>query len=432
MSLVTLAKYLCGSRDAIQTVVATRGAWLLGLIFVLAAGFAREYDGEDLLHEPWHLALPLAASLATSLLLYALIVLVSWRRSGIAWPIARGYLSFVALYWLTAPLAWLYAIPYERFLSPADAVRANLATLGLVSLWRVLLMTRVIAVVFQTRFVAALMIVMLFADVVALALLAIVPVPVFSIMGGIRLTESEQVLLSVSFNVKLLGILTFPIWAIGALLLFVPSRKPGGPWTPIDEFAARERSVQWPLWAFAVATIVVGIALLPLAQGQQQRRRQVETALQSGDIKSGIAIMSAHKRSDFPPHWDPPPRIGYGETSPPLLSVLETIVAQDAPNWVAQTFVDKVLVQAHGYYPSHFGGPDDAVFPNPAAMSETQLERYHAVLLQLPAGPMLARAQRPRIEHALEAHSSEHPLTSGRKNWLTKLLDLAGAEAPLD
>jgi len=35
----------------------------------LLPAFAREYDGEDLLHEPWHLLLPLVASLATSFIL---------------------------------------------------------------------------------------------------------------------------------------------------------------------------------------------------------------------------------------------------------------------------------------------------------------------------------------------------------------------------
>ena len=53
----------------------------IGLLFVLAAGVAREYDGEDLWHEPWHVLLPLGASLATSLVLYLLVRLVAWLRT---------------------------------------------------------------------------------------------------------------------------------------------------------------------------------------------------------------------------------------------------------------------------------------------------------------------------------------------------------------
>ena len=52
---------------------------------------------------------------------------------------------------MTAPLAWLYAIPYERFLSPVGATRANLWTLGLVAAWRVLLIIRVLVVLLSYR-----------------------------------------------------------------------------------------------------------------------------------------------------------------------------------------------------------------------------------------------------------------------------------------
>ena len=48
----------------------------------------------------------------------------------------RCYAAFLGLFWLTAPLAWLYAIPYERFLPPLvrfatrDNVRKQLETIG--------------------------------------------------------------------------------------------------------------------------------------------------------------------------------------------------------------------------------------------------------------------------------------------------------------
>jgi len=41
---------------------------------------------------------------------------------------------------LTSPLAWLYAIPVELWLKPADAARLNYAFLGVVATWRVLLL----------------------------------------------------------------------------------------------------------------------------------------------------------------------------------------------------------------------------------------------------------------------------------------------------
>ena len=53
-------------------------------------------------------------------------------------------------------------IPYERFLSPVEAVQANLSTLALVAAWRVLLMIRVLTVLLKYRVVDAILLVMMF------------------------------------------------------------------------------------------------------------------------------------------------------------------------------------------------------------------------------------------------------------------------------
>ena len=99
--------------------------------------------------------------------------------------IGRAYLSFMTLYWMMAPMAWLYGIPYERFDSPSEAISANLWTLALVSIWRVALMTRVVSVIFNLRIRAALPLVMLVADIAALMTLYLVPLPIINVMGGI-------------------------------------------------------------------------------------------------------------------------------------------------------------------------------------------------------------------------------------------------------
>ena len=110
----TLARYLAGGREAILTIASSRHALWLGLLFVLSAGFAREYDGEDLLHEPGHLLLPLGASLVSSLLLFGVLSLGRATEEGEP-PWGLRYLSFLGLFWMTAPLAWLYAVPYELY-----------------------------------------------------------------------------------------------------------------------------------------------------------------------------------------------------------------------------------------------------------------------------------------------------------------------------
>ena len=49
---LTLIRFLMGKRSAILDVAASPYALVLGGVLVLSAGFAREYDGEDLLQEP--------------------------------------------------------------------------------------------------------------------------------------------------------------------------------------------------------------------------------------------------------------------------------------------------------------------------------------------------------------------------------------------
>lgn len=54
MSISTVLRFLLGYQKAIVEVAYCPNALLVGGLFVLSAGFAREYDGEDLLSEPWY------------------------------------------------------------------------------------------------------------------------------------------------------------------------------------------------------------------------------------------------------------------------------------------------------------------------------------------------------------------------------------------
>src|SRR5580700_10653368 len=75
MRIRTLCRYLIGDRAAIETIaVCPRALWIGGL-FVLSAGFARDYDGKDLLSEPWHVLIPFGASLASSFILFLVLFL---------------------------------------------------------------------------------------------------------------------------------------------------------------------------------------------------------------------------------------------------------------------------------------------------------------------------------------------------------------------
>jgi hypothetical protein len=401
MHVSTLVQYLFGNRQAIAEVAACPLAVWLGLLLVISAGFAREYDGEDLLHEPWHVLLPLAASLLTSFLLFLLVETAfsrGRREPGQAHSLLAKYRAFLGLYWMTAPLAWLYAVPVERFLDAADAVAANLWMLGIVSLWRVALMTRVVSVVYARPPLAAFLVVMLFADSLVLAIVWLTPLPILSIMGGIRLTESEAVIQATQILVGLAATLTWPFWAVGTLAVGMRGRRAAAEPSESRSAPSESRGIAWELWALAAFSIVLWAAALPFTQGEQQNRRLVENDLRSGHIEHAVRFMSQRERGDFPPHWDPPPRIGYGESSPPLVDVLLELDRAGAAPWVRELFREKLAVQSEANAGGFHGHPMRL-----GEMDDERLARYARLLKSLPEGPEMARY------HEYEIHVSFHP-----------------------
>jgi hypothetical protein len=343
MKLSTLPRFLVGSRSAIEEVASSPAAVLCGVLLVISAGLAREYDGEDLLHEPWHVLRPLAASLLSGSLLFLIVNTAANARSGKAdadlpplWP---TYRAFMAVFWMTAPLAWLYAIPCERFLSPADAVAANLWTLAVVSVWRVLLITRCISVLYSVSAVGAFFVVMLFADVVAFLLVAFMPKPVIEVMGGLRHTERDALVLSVTFAVIFWSVVTIPAWLVGAIIA-IRRFKPD-----LSRLTAADRTPR-PAWitvaTLGAITVLMWTPALLVGQPEQIRKRRAEDMLRSGAIAEAFREMSAHRRGDYPPYWEPPPRLAYRERTPSLEDVRAAMEQEWPAGWVADMYVDKI------------------------------------------------------------------------------------------
>jgi hypothetical protein len=414
MSLLTLLKFLLGGRDAIVRVACSRQTLGLGLLFVLAAGFAREYDGEDLLHEPWHVLIPLAASVVSSVMLYLLVRGVAARRGATEPHLLTGYLDFLGLYWMTAPLALVYAIPFERLLSAPDSVRANLALLALVAMWRVLLIARVVAVIYGTSYVAALMVVMLFADTLAAFILFATPLPIVSIMGGIRLSESEAVLREVVFSLRALTVLSWPIWAIATGV--IASRK-SPPWTYVPS-TGEARRMAWHLWAIGAAALAAWFFLLPFTQPEQQLRYRVERELRAGRIAEGLTVMSAHQPGDFPPHWDPPPRIAYRERTPDIVALREALDKPNVAPWVRDLYSAKFGNWLRGEDDYHgrwlyFEGPE--------------LERQIALVERAPNREQIVRENEAGLRWIAETRQVNDAISERIAN----LFQEAGLEVPV-
>lgn len=342
MRASTLPRYLLGSRAAIAEIAQSPWSILYGVVFVLSAGLAREYDGHDLVHEPWHLLRPFAASLLAGTLLFLLVhVIASIRVSAEerCWPVpAQAWRVFLSLFWMTAPLAWMYAIPYERFLTPVGAVEANLWTLAVVAAWRVVLITRVISVLYHVNPIATFFIVMVFADAVAFTAMQIAAVPVIDLMGGIRYTAEERLIADAAFQVTILSVYSAPVWIVGGLCSIAFFRPQ---WLGNSDFEAPRHHSGLAITALSSLLILIGACAL--TQPEQVRKREAERLLRDGRVTDALESMSRFRRDDFPLHWDPLPRLGRrGDGTPDLEAVLQAMQQQWPAEWVARIYLDKM------------------------------------------------------------------------------------------
>ncbi len=378
MRIRTLAAYLIGNRNAILEIAADPWAAPIGFLFVLSAGLAREYDGADLVHEPEIALLPIPVSLAASFVLYCVTYLIPAIRntqSGLTLPVPKfwnGYRMFLGLFWMTAPLAWLYAVPYERFLSELDAVKANLYTLAFVAIWRVALMCRVVTVLMGFKAWEACVLVIALGDLEALSIRQLSPVPLLEIMGGIRYSERELLLRQVVSSVFLTAGCSLPIWLVVAFGAAVEAR-PG--WRILNSapFSSGNRSIALSL--LAGLSIGFWFLLLPYTQPEQILRRKVELLLRDGSINTALNVMSAFRREDFPPHWTPPtiPREEYSPANPAEpVCVMELILERPVAPWVREMCLELFARQL--YFPY---------------VTQEESDRRKSVLKRIPEGPEL-------------------------------------------
>jgi hypothetical protein len=346
MDVGTLIRFLFGDREAILRLAASRWTLVIGLLFVLSAGLAREYDGEDLLHEPWHLLLPLGASLPASFVLFNLAFLRPWR-SGPRIGYWSAYLSFLGLFWMTAPLAWLYAIPYEHWFDEIGSMRANFRTLGLVALWRVALMSRVLIVLLDYPWRWAIQIVVFSSALVAGVALASLGPPVILGMAGIRESPVEAALNAAKLQGWMGLICSAPFWCAGGIEAIVCTHPRWMP-TRLNPFGPYPT---WGVWITASVSLLVWVIVLPGPQCQQQHRYAAESAFGAGRIDEALAKMSALQRTDFPARWNPPPTpMLTGDDLEPqiqwygklLLASWQKIQKTPPAPWVRAAYVDKL------------------------------------------------------------------------------------------
>jgi hypothetical protein len=351
MNLRDLIRYLFGYRDAIDKIANCPNAFWVGLAFTILAAVARDYDGVYLIGQPYHLLVPLAASVSMATVLYGFLWFSSWPSR-----FRISYKLFLTYFWLMAPMAWIYAIPVERMMSAVDAARANLWFLAIVALWRVLLITRVVAVRQHISFIKTLIKVLFVATTIVIVAIFAMPKPVFSIMGGVRLNEQDQLILNVSFATLFFGSI---LWIVLAICLLVmggsaltihlgktenkeAERGDGDSPLTLSEqtnSSSLARPVGNSLWGLIGFLLLISFGLLAWGQPEQRLRYQVENRLKANQLVEGLNLMSENEPVDFPPFWAPPPSISYNERTPDPIALALAALESDQKNWVRQAAI---------------------------------------------------------------------------------------------
>jgi len=333
-----LLKFLLGNRHATHC-IASNPQWLrFGAMFVLIAGFAREYDQDYLIAKPYLLALPFVASLIASFVIHIPVYFFAFRRRSDRPSLLESYRSFLQVFWATAPLALFYAIPYESFLDEFQAVQANLLTLALVSIWRVILIIRASSVLYGISMISACWPVLLFADIAMLVGILSSPRPLLSIMGGTGDGGAQGLIMMANQGAMVWGVFSLPVLFIATLSAFFMTEPRGGDLL----FCPRKKDASRPPIRWAWCILLAFVPVLILSQLKQRRAYDVEQYLRNGKIDRALAMMSEFDRVDFPAVFDPRPRPIFGEDDPDILDVVDAIDLAQAPKWVTELYHDKM------------------------------------------------------------------------------------------
>lgn len=345
-----LPGFLIGHRASVERLIHGRGALFFSAALVMTAAFAREYDAVSWWHHPGDLLAPFAASilLASILFLWMWAALASsGMKLKTPW---RHYTVFLTGYWLTAPLAWLYAVPIETMTDELSAIRFNLMALSIVSIWRVLLFSRVASIQFRVPMLAVLS--WILVPCMAIAFIAVInaQLSIVSLMGGIRMTESEKLVFGFQ-NVVAGGIFYgfIPVVLFAIFQLIAVKRRELGMIA-----CRRTRPMDGRLWAVPVIASVTLLYGAAIHQPKFLRAERVDAMLLDGDVNAAIELMTINGPHAFPIVWDPPPIAkNHDGVIPKIDQIATALNGNDAPAWVADRLLheaDELLLQQAGLW----------------------------------------------------------------------------------
>ena len=338
MNLRTILAFQFGNRGAIEKAANSSAAMWTGLILTLTVSIARNYDQTWILDSPMWLFGNVLFSLISSSLIFALIygIFITKRfpHNNKTPNFAQQYRSFLGLFWMTAPIAWLYAIPVERWFDSYLAAQCNLALLGIVSLWRVLLLARVLSVVTRTRYARTLLWTLLVAstEIVAVMFIGLFTNTnrhIMEGMSGMRNSPEESMIMNALASVFMVSL---GVWLATALVLAAWRNR-----SDIASFPTVSPSrVHWvPLIFVAVCWIATAIE----PQRRLEHNSNYDHLLRSGKYDEAIAFIRSHQRDDFSHYKRLAPDPYAWEVWEHLGPILDRIEADD-PLWLRKHYYE--------------------------------------------------------------------------------------------
>ena len=205
LTIKDMLSYLCGREEAIHKIASNSASIWYGAFFVLLAGFAREYDQEVL--SDFHMYLiPFGASCVVAGALYVLIQLILLKKVEDSFTIS--FRQFLALFWMTAPLAFIYAIPVEELTGSLTAVKLNYWMLFIVACWRVWLFSRVIRIITGLSLMFP---ILLIGGVIIFIVTTQTSMDLGGIMSGAMRTPEAKFLFSMKMLSFVFGVYSIPV-----------------------------------------------------------------------------------------------------------------------------------------------------------------------------------------------------------------------------
>ena len=332
MNAATVLQFQLGKRQAIWTVARSKAAFWTGMVLVLITAIPRNYDQLSISENTMRwICGPLGFSLIsgtwTYLIAYEMGTAAGIRRSGGGRQSRLSdWMGFMGLFWMTAPIAWLYAIPVERFLDPVSAAQTNVTLLAVVAGWRVILMTRVLQVTCDWGFGQALswVLVATSAEVFVVGFFGkAFSRSLMAGMAGMRMSPAEDVITNAFVSAMFLAVPVFLVAALVALeygtrgnLQALPKRHAG----------------RLP-WDFLMIAALVWMAIAIWPQLQVEKNVKLDRLVASGQFDEAVRFMNSRKEGDFSPSRELAPK-AYERSLYEQLPAMIAVADDNTAAWV--------------------------------------------------------------------------------------------------